>query len=263
MIINSNNSGLASSPPKAQGPKPKACFTLIELLVVVAIIAVLVAILLPSLKRVRQHALWTICAGRLHVWGQSLTMYSDSNNGILIPRADFSPQHPITDSWDRYPMHWWAGQRNHLRDKYGLIWPVWSPPEMEADVFPLWAESRDGAYRIRSGYLYLPRHRELALSYNKGVEGPWPLCIQRDLRTINDEGEMMTDHSPLPLVTDINFFGSTWLAAHKTTGGDYWGTSTEIPEISHSVWPDGHVETRFFSQYCTRHYEYTFSQVTW
>ena len=82
----------------------KRSFTLIELLVVVAIIAVLVALLLPTLAAARRQARRVICSGRLHSWGQILTMYADDNSGFYITRYDSN----ATDSWDRWPTHWWA-----------------------------------------------------------------------------------------------------------------------------------------------------------
>lgn len=51
-------------------------FTLVELLVVVGIIAVLIALLMPVLSKVRKHAQEVKCAANLHSVGQALTMYT-------------------------------------------------------------------------------------------------------------------------------------------------------------------------------------------
>ena len=56
-------------------------FTLIELLVVVAIIALLVAILVPSLQRAKESASRAVCASNLHSVGLSLTMYTNDEGG--------------------------------------------------------------------------------------------------------------------------------------------------------------------------------------
>ena len=55
-------------------------FTLIELLVVVSIIALLIAILLPSLKKARTQARITKCATQLHDIGIALMSYANDYN---------------------------------------------------------------------------------------------------------------------------------------------------------------------------------------
>ncbi|GMU23458.1 MAG: hypothetical protein AMXMBFR13_35360 [Phycisphaerae bacterium] len=63
-----------------------SAFTLIEVLVVVAIIALLVAILLPSLGRARAGARSSVCGSNLHQFGIALSIYSTQYNGY-IPRG--------------------------------------------------------------------------------------------------------------------------------------------------------------------------------
>ena len=56
-------------------------FTLIELLVVVAIIALLVSILLPSLNEARDLATRSVCASNLHHLGLAHLLYAHDNEG--------------------------------------------------------------------------------------------------------------------------------------------------------------------------------------
>ena len=57
----------------------QAAFTLVELLVVVSIIALLIAILLPSLKKARGQAKDTMCRTNLHQLGVSIQYYVSDN----------------------------------------------------------------------------------------------------------------------------------------------------------------------------------------
>lgn len=59
-------------------------FTLIELLVVIAIIALLVSILLPSLKRARELAENVVCLSMLRLHGTQIEIYA-AENGCTYP----------------------------------------------------------------------------------------------------------------------------------------------------------------------------------
>ena len=63
----------------------KRAFTLIELLVVVAIIALLIGILLPSLGRARERAKATRCLSNLSAIGKGLVVYQEMNDGFVVP----------------------------------------------------------------------------------------------------------------------------------------------------------------------------------
>ena len=60
-------------------------FTLIELLVVIAIIALLVSILLPSLRTAREMAMKSLCFANLHGMYNAGNLYAASNNGWSGP----------------------------------------------------------------------------------------------------------------------------------------------------------------------------------
>ena len=75
---------------KSHRRRPKAYlaegFTLIELLVVIAIIALLMAILIPSLRKAKEKVKETACKSNLRSIGLAVHLYLDDNNRTLPPR---------------------------------------------------------------------------------------------------------------------------------------------------------------------------------
>ena len=61
----------------------RKAFTLIELLVVISIIAILMAILLPALRKVREQVKQKSCASKVRQQVLAMTMYADDFNGRL------------------------------------------------------------------------------------------------------------------------------------------------------------------------------------
>ena len=60
-------------------------FTLIELLVVVAIVSLLVAMLLPSLRQAREIAKFAVCKARLHALGNVQLLYAADSRSYITP----------------------------------------------------------------------------------------------------------------------------------------------------------------------------------
>ena len=86
----------------------KKAFTLVELLVVIAVIAVLMAIALPSLSRVREIGWETACQNNLRQLGLTMKTYLNDHDG-LFPTARYLYQSRESmnmdpDAWLEYPM---------------------------------------------------------------------------------------------------------------------------------------------------------------
>ncbi|HVX87119.1 MAG TPA: prepilin-type N-terminal cleavage/methylation domain-containing protein [Phycisphaerae bacterium] len=81
------------------GERARGAFTLIELLVVVAVIAILIAIMMPSLARAKAMAQKTRCATNLRSWGVAIQVYANQFENRFPNDGADSPVWGDTSAW--------------------------------------------------------------------------------------------------------------------------------------------------------------------
>ena len=130
-------------------------FTLIELLVVVAIIALLVSILLPSLKEARDLAERSACLGQLHHMGLGFAMYASDNNGCMPMRTGWwsclyyrqQVGSPHRGTWRNHWLLYGAG----YVDAFDMFFCVSNPNTIEEPS----SFAAEQSYNITGHYWYL------------------------------------------------------------------------------------------------------------
>jgi type II secretory pathway pseudopilin PulG len=123
----------------ATGPRTRGrAFSVVELLVVVAVIALLLAMLLPGLSAARREARRVKCASNLRQLGHAFHMYAFDYGGTAMPLAYFND----------WPLTYWYGRDtglDNVDETHGFVWPylgselrdwgVYECPEQPAGTF--------------------------------------------------------------------------------------------------------------------------------
>jgi len=98
--------------------KRKNAFTLIELLVVISIIALLLAILMPSLQKAKAQAQRIVCASNLKQIGLALALYGSENKECVFPYDGDAVLGSTTQSWDSLLAPYFSTQENDAVKQY-------------------------------------------------------------------------------------------------------------------------------------------------
>jgi len=123
---------------------PKRAFTLIELLVVIAIIALLLSVILPSLKKAKELAAGVVCTSNQGQLMKAWLLYAGDNDEFFIDGDTGGLTRPghrnegggrFTLCWVGAPMNPTGGGRNQTLDdkirgfEAGGLWPYVNAPK--------------------------------------------------------------------------------------------------------------------------------------
>lgn len=148
-------------------------FSLIELLVVVAIIAVLISVLLPSLSRARKQSKTLLCMSNLRQLSHGWHMYADENHDVSLP-GRYAKETGGTDN----PANWyyignglkyrprWVATMGKQVGLFAFDQPSTSDDRQDYDsrvyqcpVAPEWIDERNYAYGYNHQFLGNARKR--------------------------------------------------------------------------------------------------------
>ncbi|MGE5294955.1 MAG: type II secretion system protein [Solirubrobacterales bacterium] len=208
-------------------------FTLIELLVVVSVLAILMAVLLPALSKVRKSGWRTFCANNERQWGVALYLYASDHENYFPDNTDGYDVSwmgvKMAAFWKRYlvesPKTDKAKERSHVlfcpTDKWHRLADLWRNSDPQADTKP-----------ILTGYFYLP-HRDVTKSWEYNCNG---------IKAWHSRKKLGGKWHAAPVMSDRLQGVGTWSLADNT-GAVTWDTAntdgTVVPSATHPKPGDG------------------------
>ena len=241
-------------------------FTLIELLVVVAIIALLVSILIPSIEEARRQAKVVVCEAHLHGIGVGLNVYA-SQWGTYPTPSTFNPY----IIWDGFYQAYcgWMDNRENMVDLADQM----SPDLYYCPLFKGWRPEDNTVSYPYHEYFYIslasagPGSRAWT-GYNMFFlldDKPWPWDWSE---SGEPDGPYEPGDASAVVVADCNEYRGmgdggawTWTKPSRSAHSSEKSTSSDPSWIeagyeffeSNSLHGDGHVETRYECEYFARY----------
>ncbi len=193
---------------------PRRGFTLIELLVVVAIIGLLLAILVPSLKMARAQAYEVTCRSNMHQIHLAIEIYANQQNGRYpLSPNEVNPHNVLLDALD-------VQRRGTLMDAmycpqaYAVEASAQNttdyPPKGESTSIIDTEENRE-AGNISYFYWSMEERSEWRSTNHSKYDEPMDAFRPRWLRNSGD---------PKPMVQDTDELTPTALQDYRP--GEYW-----------------------------------------
>ena len=151
---------------------PRAAFTLIELLVVIAIIAILAAMLLPSLQKAKESSKGISCLNNEKEMALGWSMYAQENKDFIVV-SSYEPGSPN----DAYKNWVWTQQEEDYSDN----WWNYNPQYPGTGSNPKWAIASGPLYPYINNFMcyrcpsdnsainhagtFLPRVRSISMNF--------------------------------------------------------------------------------------------------
>jgi prepilin-type N-terminal cleavage/methylation domain-containing protein/prepilin-type processing-associated H-X9-DG protein len=231
-------------------------FTLIELLVVIAIIAVLLAVMMPAMRKIKEIARQTVCQSNLRNVGLAVLMYIDdserkipdtrSANHHLWFENDGVTYRKATDG-DAY---WGIFYKDYIKDQT----KIFGCPSFQSTVGGRLIYSYSGSAKARDSD-YVIKHAAFGLNHHPRARGRNVETIYRASEFIYclDHAEPRPDGGTSDCLHNNNTSGSMNLTAYRQGGyrdyayrqifrhnvryPDPWRTGGR----TNVLWLDGHV----------------------
>jgi prepilin-type N-terminal cleavage/methylation domain-containing protein/prepilin-type processing-associated H-X9-DG protein len=194
----------------------KSGFTLVELLVVISIIALLLAILMPALQKVRESAKTVLCQSNLKDMGTASLMYCQSNGDAVFPYLTGNQNRNTIRCWPTYLAPYIGSQKGEQNSRTGY----WSQSGDSIDkvlkVFKC-PTSKDAFGWSWDGLRYGVNRSHSTEDFRDQYPTSVPVIVR--VSAMSRAGERLLISDSMDNVPSVIKFNSTQVAMRGPTGG--------------------------------------------